>query len=327
MLEPISICGVRTVVSPRATELLWGQCVGALISVAVSLTIVIALCVSIVAFWRDSQIGARSVRRLASASSAITLLIIVVIYAGEFRRNALSALTYIGVDEQTYADAYKLLTDVDDFIVRVVESIRPSDAGVWGHAYPPAWPAILLIVGYTIRFLIYRLHTKKANANAALTGSVYWSHITTYAMTMAFLIVVFGWNPALVVSMSLAILAVATVSIKLWLADLGTVARIAGKSIWTVVSNGARRIAYAATALAAFVRIAANYANRAYVEKIRKPLMTKVDKLEEWNKDQRDASAQKLKDQDDRHALRFRPEGETAGSERPGGDPPKPTSA
>jgi hypothetical protein len=272
-----------------------------------NLVIVVALCVSIVRFWQEGMRSAGSVRRLAALSSVVTLLVSLIIYTGEFRRNALSALGYLGAGESLYRNTAQFLIHFEHVFTQIANAINGVlGAGHVGYRpYPPVWPAVLLLLGYGIRFLIYRFHTRKGNSEAALTGAVYWSHITTYAMVLSFLIVITGVSPWLLVPASLIVLGVIVVSVKLVIEDVGITVRAAIKTIWTEITRAARRIAFLATEFAAAVRSLLAYANEAYLKNVREPLRKKVEALEKRNKETREASERVLAKQNVEHGERF----------------------
>ena len=161
------------------------------------------------------------------------------------------------------------------------------------------------MAGYGLRFLIYRLHTRKGNKAAALTGSVYWSHASTYVLVMAYLIAVAGGSPWLLIPSSLVLLAAVVVSIKFIAEDVGLTIRALAKAAWRGLTYLAGRIAYYATEFAAMLRSWLAYANIAYISKVRKPLRARLDVIEKRNLDVKDESEKRLADQDARLKERF----------------------
>lgn len=300
-----------------------------IVYVLVVLAIVLALCISIVSFWRDSTIGVTAVRRLAAASAGTTLLVFVLIYAGGFTHHALVSLRSLNVSSDTYHSMSDALTSFNRFVTDIVAGIDETNAELTIRTHPPLWPLVLICLGYGIRFLIYRFHTKKQNVEAALTGSVYWSHITLFVMAMAFLVAIAHWSPWLVVPLSLTLAAAFIVSVKLWLEDAGIVLRAGATTIWTVVRGIAHWVAYAATEVAGWVRAAVTYANDAYVEHIRMPLRARTGALEGWSRKRNEAWEERLRGQDARHGERFdRREGAgTDDQERPTDPTAEPTPA
>jgi hypothetical protein len=291
-----------------------------IIIAVVNLVVVVALCVSIVRFWQEGMRSAGSVRRLAALSSVVTLLVSLIIYTGEFRRNALSALGYLGASESLSNSAAQFLIHFEHVFTQIANAINGMlGAGHVGYRpYPPAWPAVLLLLGYGIRLLIYRFHTRKGNSEAALTGAVYWSHITTYAMVLSFLIVITGVNPWMLVPVSLIVLGVIVISVKLVIEDVGITVRVAAKTIWTEITRAARRLAFLATEFAAAVRTLLAYANEAYLKNVRKPLRKKVEALEKRNRQTREASERVLAEQDIEHGERFGSVSATSHHQPPG---------
>lgn len=279
----------------------------AVIIVIVNVVVVVALCVSIVRFLRESKLGAQSVRRLAALSAAVTLLITLLIYSGEFRHQALLALSFLGVSKGLYEAVQSFLTHFDEVCTSVANAINnvlgAEEVGYRPH--PPIWPAQLLVLGYLVRFLIYRFHTRRGNTDAALSGAVYWSHITTYVMVLAYLIVIAGLNPSVVVPVSLIAVGAIVVSVKLLIEDFGVSVRAAAKTIWTEVARAAEWIAYLATEFAGAVRSFLAYASRTYVERIREPLRDVIAALEERNEEARKNSKERLAEQNTRHGERF----------------------
>jgi hypothetical protein len=272
-----------------------------------SLLVAGALCVSILRFWRESKLGATSVRRLAALSSALTLLVALMLYSGELRHNALLGLRQLGAGEGLFEVAREIVNHLDQFFTSIASAINgligAEEAGY--RPDPPAWPAALLILGYALRFVIYRSHTRKGNAEAALTGAVYWSHITAFAMALAFLIVLGGANPWVLVPGSLVALAAIVVSVKLLIEDFGVGVRAAAETVLTEAARAAGWVAYLATEVAGFVRELLAYASRAYLERVRKPLRRRIAGLERRNRSTREATKKRLAEQDTRLGKRF----------------------
>jgi hypothetical protein len=220
---------------------------GSIVAVIVSLGFVAALSISVAKFWSESRLGAESVRRLAALSAAVTLLMVLLIYSGEFRKNGLLALQHLHAHAALYGHAGDFLASVDHVFTKIANVLNVFTADVGYRPDPPVWPAVVLAIGYLVRFLIYRLHTRKSNTEAALTGSVYWSHVTAYAMVVAFCIVVVGWSPLLVVPISMAIVAIFLVSLRLVLEDLGELVRVGLQSALTLLVAAGRWVAHTAT--------------------------------------------------------------------------------
>jgi hypothetical protein len=283
----------------------------AVIYSVVAIAIVAALAVSTVRFWSDGRRKGAAQRRLAAAGTLLTLAVTLMIYSGEINRQILAALTALGIDGGFYETTSSVLHGFDVGCTHAANFINGilGVADVGYRAYPPAWPAALLIVGYGIRFLIYRSHTKRGNEDAALTGAVYWSHITTYVMVIAFLIVVTGVNPWVLVPVSLLATAAIVVSLKLIAEDLGVLLRALAKTVWTGFVRLGRQVAYFATEFAARVRAFLAYASKAYVDNVRTPLRAWVERVDKRNQDLRKASGERLKEQDARLGERFRPTG------------------
>jgi len=146
----------------------------AVLITALNLLVAAALCVSIVRFWREGRMGARSVRRLAALSAGITLLLVLLIYSGELRRQALLSLHQLGAGSELVERAREVLGQIDELFTAIANAINDA-LGARRVGYrpdPPLWPAALLILGYAIRFIIYRFHTRNHNSEAALTGAV-----------------------------------------------------------------------------------------------------------------------------------------------------------
>lgn len=291
----------------------------ATIIVVVNLIVAVALCVSIIRFWGESRFGSESVRQLAALSSAVTLLVACTIYSGEFRHQALLCLSYLGAGESLHVTARDLLAHFDRLFTGIANAINGLlGAGRVGYRpHPPIWPAALLILGYIIRFLIYRFHTKRGNTEAALTGAAYWSHITTYVMVLAFLIVITGVNPSVLVPVSVIALGGVVISVKLLIEDFGVSLRAAAKTVWTEIARAAERVAYFATEVAAAVRDLFAYASKAYVERVRKPLRRGIDTLELRNERAREASKERLAEQNLRYVRRFRDRSSRSDEEPP----------
>jgi hypothetical protein len=230
----------------------------------------------------------------------------------------LAALRHWDVDPSPRETVRNVLRSLDEGCTAVARAINEAlGAGEVGYRpTPPAWPAALLVIGYGVRFLIYRFQTRKGNRESALTGAVYWSYITAYAMAIAYLIVVAGFDAALVIPISLFLIAMIVVSVKVFVEDLGLTLRAIAKTIGTEVSRAASRVAFLATEFAAIVREALAYATDFYMNRIRKPLRTGINSLEDRNKRTRERAEERLAKQNTEHAERF---GEPASSseERP----------
>jgi hypothetical protein len=283
---------------------------GPLLLVVVILLAVGVLCWSIYRFWQESQASrtkVRSARQLAALSSGLTLVVFVLLYADAFTRNLLAAMRNWGVSSDTYATVHTSMTSFDEFVAHVASTINVFSRSAGYRSSATLWPGLLLASAYAARFCIYRFQTKpihggKKNQNSALTGSVYWSHITAYMMVVAFMIVIIGWSAWWVVPTSLIVLSAFMFSVA-WtvVKDLGVVAdAVVLKSVGTALIVAGRQVAFLATEVANFIRIALKYANRAYQERISKPLREKMDALKTSNDSWRNASEERLKEQDKR---------------------------
>jgi hypothetical protein len=279
----------------------------ATLTVTLYIAIVLALFVSIFQFWRERRFGSKVIRELAALSSFITLVIFVLIYSGAFLHEVLGAFKHWGVDWETRRSVLDILRPIDEACTDVANAINGAlgAADVGFRPEPVRWPAVLLVVGYLVRFLIYRFHTRRGNRDSALTGAVYWSYITAYVMVLAYLVVIAGLNAAIVLPISLALIAIVVVSVKVFIEDLGLTLRAIVKTVGTEISRAASRIAYLATEIAAGVREALAYANRFYMERIRRPLRQGIDALEARNQKTRKITEERLAKQNAQHAERF----------------------
>jgi len=276
--------------------------------VLINVAIFIALCVSIIQFWRGRRLGSETIRELAALSSLITLVIVVLLYSGEFLHEVIAALQELGASAGVRQAAVNVLAHVDEFCINVVNAINgilgASEVGF--RPEPPVWPAILLSIGYSIRFLIYRFHTRRGNTEAALTGAAYWSFITTYLMLLAYLIVLAQFDPARLIPVSLVILAIVVVGVRVFFEDFGLTMRAIAQTLWTEISRAAAFIAYLATEIAAAVRELLSYANRLYIDRIRKPLRKGIKAVEDRNRRAREKAEKRLAKQNTAHTERFR---------------------
>lgn len=284
-----------------------GRYVSSAVIVLVSVAIFVAFCVSIVQFWRGRRLGSETIRELAALSSLITLVIVILLYSGEFLHEALAVLREFGAGAGLREATVSALMHVDEFCIRVVNAINGALGApeVGYRPEPPAWPAVLLGIGYSIRFLIYRFHTRRGNVEAALTGAAYWSFITTYLMLLAYLIVLAHFDPAHLIPASLIILAVVVVGIRVFFKDFGLAVRAIAQTLWTEISRGAAFIAYLATEIAAAVRELLSYANRLYIGRIRKPLREGIKAVERRNRRAREGAEMRLTRQNTAHTERF----------------------
>ena len=285
-----------------------GRHVSSIVIVLINAAMFVALCVSIVQFWRGRRFGSETIRELAALSSLITMIIVVLLYSGEFLHESLAALRELGASAGVRQAAVNVLTHVDDFCIKIVNAVNgvlgASEVGY--RPEPPAWPAVLLGIGYSIRFLIYRFHTRRGNTEAALTGAAYWSFITTYLMLLAYLTVLAQFDPARLIPASLIILAVVVVGVKVFFEDFGLTVRAIVQTLWTEISRAAAFIAYLATELAAAVRELLSYANRLYIKRIRRPLRKALKAVEDRNTRARKKGEERLARQNMEHTERFR---------------------
>lgn len=276
--------------------------------VLLNAAIVVVLLISALQFWRERWLGSEVLRELAALGSLITLLLVVLIYSGEFLHQSLVALRHWGASWEVQKSVVDVLRPIDEACTDVANAIN----GVIGAAEvgyrpdPPFWPAGLLLLGYLVRFLIYRFSTRKGYRDSALTGAVYWSYITVYLMVLAYLIVVGGFTASVVVPLSLGILAAVVVGVKVFFEDFGLTVRAIVKTAWTEIARVAARIAYLATEFAAGVREALAYANRLYLKRVRVPLRRGIDALEARNQRARRRSDERLAAQNAKHAERFK---------------------
>lgn len=279
--------------------------------------IFVALVVSILQFWRERRFGSKTIRELAAFSALVTLVIFALIYSGAFLHEILEALKHWGTAWQTRKDVLDLIRPFDEACTSLANAVN----GVLGAAEvgyrpePAQWPVVLLVLGYSVRFLIYRFHTRRGNQDSALTGAVYWSYITAYVMVLAYLIVIARFDAAVVIPISLLLIGIVVVSIKVFIEDVGLTLRVIAKTIGTEVSRAASRLAYFATEFAAAIREALAYANRFYMERIRKPLREGIEALEARNEKTRKTTEERLAEQNAQHAERFR-KSASSGEER-----------
>lgn len=276
--------------------------------VLINMAILIALCLSIFQFWRGRWLGSKTIRELAALSCLITLIIVVLLYSGEFLHEAVAALRELGTSAELRQEIIDVLTHIDEFCIKIVNAINgvlgAPDVGY--RPEPPVWPAVLLSVSYLIRFLIYRFQTRGGYTEAALTGAAYWSFITTYVMLLAYLIVLAQFDPARLIPVSLIILAIVVVGVKVFFEDFGLTVRAIAQTLWTEISRTASFIAYLATEIAAAVREFLSYANRLYVERVRKPLRRGLKAVEDRNERARKKAEDRLARQNTEHTNRFR---------------------
>lgn len=276
--------------------------------VLLNVVIVFSLCTSIVQFWRERWLGSETIRELAALSALVTLFFVVLIYSGEFLHQTVEALRYWGVSGDVQKSVLNVLRPIDEVCTDIANAINRvlGAAEVGYRPDPPRWPAVLLVIGYLVRFLIYRFQTRKGNRDSALTGAVYWSYITAYVMTLAYLIVVADFDATVVVPVSLAILAAIVVGVKVFFEDFGLTLRAITKTLGTEVARAAARVAYLATEIAGFVREALAYANKFYIDRVRAPLRRGIDALEERNKRARGRTEDRMARQNAKHAKKFK---------------------
>jgi hypothetical protein len=281
---------------------------GAVVVVLLCVAILVALCVSIVQFWRGRDLGAETIRELAALSSLVTLVIVVLLFSGLFLHEALAALREVGASAGLREAAGDALRHVDEACINVINAINGVIGGpdVGYRPEPPVWPAVLLGIAYSVRFLIYRFHTRRHNTDAALTGAAYWSFISTFVMLLAYLIVLADFDPVPLIPASLIALAIVVIGVRVFFEDFGLALRVAVKTISTEVSRAASFIAYLATEIAGAVRELLAYANRLYIERIRKPLRRFFDAAENRNKRSREGAQARLARQNAAHTERFR---------------------
>jgi len=124
-------------------------------------------------------------------------------------------------------------------------------------------------------------------------------------MVLAFLIVVAGANPSILVPLSLLALIAIIISLKALAEDLARGLRAVGLFAWTEIGRVAGWIAYLATEAAALVREFLACANRAYIERVRRPLERLVRSVEARNAKTREVTRERLARQNSRHKERF----------------------
>src|SRR4051794_2604759 len=114
--------------------------------VLLDLAIVVALCISIVKFWRERRLGSKVIRELAALSALVTLVIFVLIYSGSFLHETLSALRHWGVDPSVRKGVLGVLRSFDEGCTDIANAINGVlGAGEAGYRpKPPAWPTVLL---------------------------------------------------------------------------------------------------------------------------------------------------------------------------------------
>jgi hypothetical protein len=262
--------------------------------------------VSTVRFAVDSRKGARTRRQLAALSAAMTAVIVAMLYSGVLVANVPAAARFVG-GAGTSHEIYLLMSAVDGFLTRIANLICRSLSvrQVGYRPSPPIWPAGVLWAGYLARFAIHRYHRRSHNGVSALTGSVYWSHVTACAIAVAFLIVVVGWSPLLVVPTSVAAITVLVVSVKSVVEDLMKVAMTAIHTVIAAVSSIGKWLAYVATEAARHVRRFLRLASKAYLNQVRAPLRRRLAALERWNEELKVRMTERLRLQEARNAEEF----------------------
>lgn len=243
----------------------------------------------------------------------MTLLAALAIYARPARRVLLRGL--VDWHKPTlYADALHVaeaLTRVADRVVKLVTFGAATSA----PSSPALWAAYLLGAAYLIRFSIYVSVFRRRLADANVTGSVIWSHITAFGLVVAFALIVAGWSAWVVVpAAGLALLAMATVLTGV-LADAAEIVVSYLQLAWGALLAFAQEVARAAVAFAGLVKDALDHAQAWYMRHISDRVRRHSASVRRRSRDLRLAATARLEQQNRAHKEKFGSAGAEDGPE------------
>jgi hypothetical protein len=252
-------------------------------------------------FTAERAVGARV---LAAGSSLVTLLVAAAIYADAFRRAAMDASrTWFG-DSPFTVGLHDAIAPADRFVRDAVNAVNPGNDVVY-TPHPALWPIVLIAVAYVVRGLMYLTLERKDLKHAAVTGATYWSHITGYAMIVAFLVEIVGWNAFAVVAVSLLILAACVVGLAGVFEDAGVVFRAVLRVAAHYLHGVSEKLARLGASIAAAIRIFFRRAHRLYLDHVRAPIRRRTSSAiaaaERFDRQ----AAEELKRENERHRQQF----------------------
>jgi hypothetical protein len=243
-------------------------------------------------------------RLLAAVSSATTLVAVSTIYSGRFAEDCDRAVRHWTDDSRAIRTADRVLIHIDDVCTSIANALNPSkDVGFRPH--PTFIPFAIIGCLYIIRWLIYVSATRKRLRYAAITGSVYWSHITAYVGVVSFLVVIANWDVALVIGASLLLIVLLVVGLMGVFQDALFVIRGGIASLWKLIKGLGGSVARASLTVARTVRIMVERAHELYRIHISTPLRKATDTVVDASARFEERSKEKLAEENQRHRDRF----------------------
>ena len=251
---------------------------------------------------RDKNGG--GMKLLAAFSSLVTLLGLIALYADAVRQTAMQAVRS-WTSNEGFIDSFRtVVVGADRFARDLVNSVNPG-ADV---AYRPdrsLWPFAVVVAAFLVRWLIYVALERRQLSDAAATGSVYWSHITAYAMTVAFFILIAGWNPMVVILGSLVLIGAFLVFLTGLFEDLALLVRRAARIVVLYAKGLGRRVAQLCVAFAGVIRLVFERAHYLYITHIRKPLRRVTERAVTAAESFDNSAKDDLTEENRRHRARF----------------------
>lgn len=244
---------------------------------------------------------------LAVGSSLVSLAVVSMLYSGQFERICLAAIGHWTSDEQVLTDARRALSDADRALTDLANFFSPGPH-LASRPHPTLTPLAIIAALYLIRLSIYFAVTRRRIRyadpgllkHAAVTGPVYWSHITAYAMVLSFFIVIARSNPVWVSLTSIGVIVVLVVGFTGPFQDGIVLCRDAVRSSWHLATSLGGTIARASLVVARAVRLVVERAHQFYMRRISDPLrrvsgraVAATERLEQRTKEQLREEAQK----------------------------------
>jgi hypothetical protein len=142
--------------------------------------------------------------------------------------------------------------------------------------YPTLLPAVWLGIAYLARAIIYATVSRRKHELdldvSAITGPVYWSHITAYGMFISVAVVVAKAPIWMVVGLSVALFLVMFAGFYGFLGDVGVLFRELYKGLWLSLRSLIRLVGERLNAIAATARALVEHGQYIYETFIQAPM-------------------------------------------------------
>jgi hypothetical protein len=299
--------------------------VGVTLAAAGEILLVLALANSVLRFVHSALFDREDAeaRLLAVASSVISLVAVCVLYSGMFSRHLIEAVdVWVGAGELT-DDVANAAHRFDELATSLGNALSPGPTLEYRPS-PTLIPLAIITAFYLVRWTIYATVSRKKLRYASVTGSVYWTHISAYAMAVSFVVVLVNWNLVAVVLGSALALVVLLFGMAGFFADVGYALRGLATLTWRLVTTVGEVLARASVRVARFVRLAFRRAHTFYIAYVRKPVRASTDWAVEGSRRLDLRAKEKLREENQRNEELFSKahRGDTTAPPEPDANPP-----